>query len=186
MNFSCINVALAGIFLVCALPVFAQTKDFNPYAAVFESEEGETATPYIKSANALYTLLTDPDACPIGSMQARRVPCALVADGELRPVFKIEGPERIWTLVRGELALVSVEDLWHVRKFDVPFDPYNPQRTSDVLGYAQNKKNCATSGTHCVPEARFTLFSGGRILTANCVTLIWDGEPARYKFLEPE
>lgn len=198
MNFSCITALVLGALLLTSAPALAQSsgpdvkdqavvpasvEEFNPYAAVYEPEEGEDVVPNIESPSLLFELLTAPGVCPVGSTQARRIPCALVADGELRPIFKIESRDKIWTLVKGKLALVTVGDLWHVRKFDEPFDPYNPQRTTEVLGYEQNKKNCAL-GMNCVPEVRYTAFGSGRVLTSQCVTLIWDTTPARCRFWE--
>lgn len=142
----------------------------------------------ISSAQELYDLLTSANRCPEKKTVQRRVPCAFVSYTaltdqhlSLRPVFKVEGPNTIWTFLDGKLAEITRDDLFEANdlgtSLGTPGKRYPPVV---VIGYFENKVNCGDSKLPCIDASHFGMFlSSSSVLTYGCADQIW-GQRTNY------
>gem|GEM_PF-5713137 len=158
----------------------------------------------VQDPTRLFELLTADGRCPVRKVQKAPTPCALISyappgtdqaayENSLRPVFKVESRDAVWTFIDGKLVKTSISKLISVSDLN---DQNDAERVSysptAILGYQENRSSCSrASDSMCLAERNFMWF-GRRpdILTPGCIEQIWKpkggprdpGEQTRCKF----
>jgi hypothetical protein len=190
----------AAVALVCITSAgSAQTPPSDGYDRTYEELIGPQKLPTlfdpekygmqkIDRPEDLFSLLTRKGRCQPGKTVKSGVPCAYVSYASpgtredayresLRPIFKVESEDHIWTFLNSRLSLARIDDLLNVEDLA---DASGPERRTSyrptaLVGYDENQANCARSdGKSCVDAAHFLVFNRKKLLTPGCMDEIWN------------
>lgn len=150
-------------------------------------DPGDLGMARVDDPQKLLELLTHEDRCPPRKRGTSGIPCALISyapektlkesyASSLRPVFRLEGDERVWTFLDTELSLVQISNLWEVSDLHDANLPGVTYRPTAVVGYEENNANCSRRGPEkCVDPSHFKMFVEWGYLTPACLDEIWNG-----------
>jgi hypothetical protein len=157
----------------------------------------------VSAGDDLYKVLTGSRRCNPEKASKPREPCAFISyapsgsneeayTNTLRPVFRIISRNKVWSIIDGRLARVSVDNLAVARDLREP----SGERTDKaypavgVIGWTENLDRCK-SKKKCIDMAYYRkLLSEVGILSSGCVDEIWNpkggatgvGEQSRCRF----
>lgn len=175
------GIVAVGILCV-ALVANAQTPPdrTNPFGDFVTDEElrqslrqpPQVVPPEVRDSAELYRELILPDRCPPHYTVRRRVPCSVIDEGgQYRPVFLVESPERIVTLIGGRFSEVTVSDLARAWQFE---DGDTQKTSGAVTGYTENQKACAAHAPSCIPASVFLAYAQDRkTISSACADQVW-------------
>lgn len=151
----------------------------------------------------LYKALTASGRCDPGKPSKPREPCAFISyapsgsneeayTNTLRPVFRIISRDKVWSIVDGRMARISVENLAVAKDLREPSGEATDKAypAVAVIGWAESVERCKAK-KKCIDMSYYQkLVSDVGILTSGCVDEIWNpkggatavGEQARCRF----